>query len=156
MQGWMLGKPASPNPSAIPPVDKVSAAGSISRRTSSSSSPTSAYSVDNAEDVPEDALAYMGLCDRSSPPLVEAPSTAATETTEYPSTTAPERGDFAATLLRACHAENRGGTADLLAIMRKSSEWGFAYTDVTLPVKVWYGDRDEKINEKSMSPHNVA
>jgi hypothetical protein len=35
--------------------------------------------------------------------------------------------------------------------MKKTNEWGFSYTDVKLPVKVWYGDRDEKINEKSAS-----
>ena len=63
----------------------------------------------------------------------------------------PQAGriDLGTALLRASHAENQRGTADLLAIMEKSGEWGFSYTDVILPVKVWYGDRDDKISEKS-------
>ncbi|KAG8903314.1 hypothetical protein FRB99_003446 [Tulasnella sp. 403] len=38
------------------------------------------------------------------------------------------------------------GTADLLAILERDSKpWGFSYADIRHPVKVWYGDRDEKI-----------
>lgn len=50
-------------------------------------------------------------------------------------------------LLRASHAESlKGGTADLLAILERDSKpWGFSYADVRQGVKVWYGDRDEKI-----------
>ncbi|KAG8873570.1 hypothetical protein FRB97_006641 [Tulasnella sp. 331] len=50
-------------------------------------------------------------------------------------------------LLRASHAESlKGGTADLLAILERDSKpWGFSYADVKQRVKVWYGDRDEKI-----------
>jgi len=40
--------------------------------------------------------------------------------------------------------------------MEKSGEWGFSYTDVTSPVKVWYGDKDDKISEKSESLSFVA
>jgi len=183
MQGWMLGsKPASPSPTTtskagLPPA-KPSSRGSISHGSpSSSSSPISTVSSQETEGVPEEALAYMGLDDRSSPTLLDARGA---ETTEYPlpggrtgspaqdasssssscgkapgpppsTAAASGRAEFGTALLRACHAENRGGTADLLAVMRKSSEWGFSYTDVALPVRVWYGDRDEKINEKSQS-----
>lgn len=161
MQGWMLGKPVSPSPTiskAGPPPVKVAARDSVSHSTASSSSPTSSGSLPDTDGVPEEALAYMGIHGRSSPSPLDG------ETTEYPipgrtsspaceaTNGKPPRADFGTALLRACHAENRGGTADLLAIMRKSSEWGFAYTDVDLPVKVWYGDRDEKINEKSACP----
>jgi len=68
-----------------------------------------------------------------------------------PNPNAAGRIDLGTALLRASHAENQRGTADLLAIMEKSGEWGFSYTDVNSPVKVWYGDKDDKISEKSES-----
>ncbi|KAK0518048.1 hypothetical protein OC835_007971, partial [Tilletia horrida] len=59
--------------------------------------------------------------------------------------------DLATALLRASHAESLcGGTADLMAILGRSSRpWGFTYTDVEHPVKVWHGDRDERISLSS-------
>lgn len=55
-------------------------------------------------------------------------------------------------LLRASHAESlKGGTADLLAILERDSKpWGFSYADIKQPIKVWYGDRDEKIAVSSV------
>ncbi|KAF9513448.1 hypothetical protein BS47DRAFT_968739 [Hydnum rufescens UP504] len=55
---------------------------------------------------------------------------------------------LASALMRASHAEAlKGGTADLLSILDRgdSRPWGFSYTDVKHPVKVWYGDRDDRI-----------
>lgn len=54
-------------------------------------------------------------------------------------------------LLRASYAESlRGGTSDLMAILERNSKpWGFSYRDVDLPVKIWHGERDEKINLSS-------
>ncbi|KAK0552392.1 hypothetical protein OC846_002899 [Tilletia horrida] len=64
------------------------------------------------------------------------------------SSQADQLNDIATALLRASHAEAlRGGSADLMAILGRSSRpWGFAYTDVVHPVKVWHGDRDERIS----------
>ncbi|KAF8338171.1 uncharacterized protein EI90DRAFT_3041930 [Cantharellus anzutake] len=54
---------------------------------------------------------------------------------------------LASALLSASHAEAlKGGSADLMAILERDSRpWGFSYTDVKQPVKVWYGDRDDRI-----------
>ncbi|QRV97550.1 hypothetical protein RhiJN_25569 [Ceratobasidium sp. AG-Ba] len=54
---------------------------------------------------------------------------------------------LASALLQASHAESlKGGTADLLSILERDSKpWGFSYADVRQPVRVWYGDRDDKI-----------
>lgn len=55
---------------------------------------------------------------------------------------------LASALMRASHAEAlKGGSADLLSILERGEckPWGFSYTDLKRPVKVWYGDRDEKI-----------
>jgi len=56
---------------------------------------------------------------------------------------------LASALLAASHAESsRGLTADLLCILNHDQKpWGFSYTSFPHPVKVWYGDRDEKIGE---------
>ena len=55
--------------------------------------------------------------------------------------------------MRASHAEAlKGGTQDLLAILERpgSRPWGFSYTDVRKHVKVWYGDKDERIGIASV------
>lgn len=59
---------------------------------------------------------------------------------------------FVLSLLQASHAEAlSGGTADLLTILGKDSKpWGFSYKDIRRPCKIWYGQRDDKIPEKSM------
>ncbi|KAF8711766.1 Hydrolase, partial [Rhizoctonia solani] len=59
----------------------------------------------------------------------------------------PKTITLASALLQASHAESlKGGTADLLSILERDSKpWGFSYADVRQPVRVWYGDRDDKI-----------
>ncbi len=55
---------------------------------------------------------------------------------------------LASAILSASHAEAlKGGSADLMAILERgdSRPWGFSYTDVNQPVKVWCGDRDDRI-----------
>lgn len=79
-----------------------------------------------------------------------SPNTSITSSTGTGSTTiAPRKApmSLANALLRASHAESlKGGTADLMAILERDSKpWGFSYADVRQSVKVWYGDRDEKI-----------
>lgn len=62
--------------------------------------------------------------------------------------------DLTTALLRASHSESLrgGGTNDLLVILGRSSQkpWGFTYTDVTHPVLVWHGDKDERISMSSI------
>ncbi|KAH8927916.1 alpha/beta-hydrolase [Atractiella rhizophila] len=59
----------------------------------------------------------------------------------------PPAQDIGTALLQASHAESlKGGTADLLAILGKNGRpFGFKYSQVNAEVKVWHGDRDEKI-----------
>jgi hypothetical protein len=65
------------------------------------------------------------------------------------STTLAPTSNVATALLRASHKEAQKGISnDLLSILERDSRpWGFSYADVKHPVKVWYGDRDEKIPE---------
>ncbi|EUC63801.1 alpha/beta-hydrolase [Rhizoctonia solani AG-3 Rhs1AP] len=64
----------------------------------------------------------------------------------------PKTVTLASALLQASHAESlKGGTADLLSILERDSKpWGFSYADVRQPVRVWYGDRDDKIGVGSV------
>jgi hypothetical protein len=79
--------------------------------------------------------------------------------------TSTSTADLATSLLRASHAESlRGSTPDLLTILgtnsssssstsssttssssKKTKPWGFSFSDVTHPLKVWQGDKDERI-----------
>ncbi|KAG9096663.1 hypothetical protein FRC07_010890 [Ceratobasidium sp. 392] len=69
-----------------------------------------------------------------------------------PNTNTTKTVTLASALLQASHAESlKGGTADLLSILERDSKpWGFSYADVRQPVRVWYGDRDDKIGVGSV------
>lgn len=64
-------------------------------------------------------------------------------------TTNAPTSSVATALLRASHKEAQKGLAnDLLSILERDAKpWGFSYADVRQKVKVWYGDKDEKIGE---------
>ena len=64
-------------------------------------------------------------------------------------TTLAPTSNVATALLRASHKEAQKGISnDLLSILERDNRpWGFSYADVKHPVKVWYGDKDEKIPE---------
>ncbi|KAF8078412.1 hypothetical protein FPV67DRAFT_1465170 [Lyophyllum atratum] len=55
-------------------------------------------------------------------------------------------------LIAASHAESAKGTHnDLLQILNHENHpWGFSYTSYPHHVKVWYGDKDEKIAENAV------
>lgn len=60
---------------------------------------------------------------------------------------------FTQALMQASHAESLSGTtADLLSVVlgRDAKPWGFSYTDIRHPCKIWYGAEDERVSEKSM------
>lgn len=64
-------------------------------------------------------------------------------------TTLAPTSNIATALLRASHKEAQKGISnDLLSILQRDNRpWGFSYADVKHPVRVWYGDKDEKIPE---------
>lgn len=66
------------------------------------------------------------------------------------STVTPSRNsqDLAAALLRASHAESQGSSADLGVIL--NYEGTFDYSGMSGALKVWYGDRDDRISLTSM------
>jgi len=55
-------------------------------------------------------------------------------------------------LIAASHAESAKGThSDLLQILNhENHSWGFSYASYPHKVRVWYGDRDEKIAENAV------
>ncbi|WVQ78594.1 hypothetical protein IAT38_000680 [Cryptococcus sp. DSM 104549] len=78
-------------------------------------------------------------------------STSTTASTDRPK--APTGAAFTLALTQASHAEcEPGTTSDLLSIVlnRDAKPWGFSYTQVKQPVRIWYGKEDDKISEKSM------
>ncbi|GAA5879303.1 hypothetical protein JCM16303_003159 [Sporobolomyces ruberrimus] len=93
----------------------------------------------------------------SSPSLLLSPTS---PTTSNPTTTRSTISPslLISGLLRASHAESlSGSTSDLLVLLDRSnnnnsSKSGpvLAYNQVEQPVQVWYGDRDDRMNETSM------
>jgi hypothetical protein len=95
---------------------------------------------------------------RSSPPSINSPP----RTNAPPSPTTEERTSITATsayqaalgnaLIAAAHAESSRGThGDLLQILNHDQQpWGFSYAAYPHVVRVWYGDRDEKIAENAV------
>jgi len=81
-----------------------------------------------------------------SPPM--SIYSAQTPTKPFATTLAPT-SNVATALLRASHKEAQKGISnDLLSILERDSRpWGFSYADVKHPVKLWYGNKDEKIPE---------
>jgi hypothetical protein len=55
-------------------------------------------------------------------------------------------------LIAASHAESsKGTTNDLLQILNhENHSWGFSYDNYPHRVRVWYGDKDEKIAENAV------
>jgi hypothetical protein len=62
------------------------------------------------------------------------------------------QASLASALIAASHAEAAKGVhSDLLQILNHSGKpWGFSYVTYPHPVRVWYGDRDEKIAENAV------
>ena len=95
---------------------------------------------------------------RSSPPSIRSPPRA----NVAPSPTTEARASITATsayqaalgnaLISASHAESsRGIHSDLLQILNHDQQpWGFSYAAYPHAVRVWYGDRDEKIAENAV------
>lgn len=60
--------------------------------------------------------------------------------------------DLGTALMRASHAESlKGGTSDLLAILQKTGKvLELSYSDISHPVRVWHGLKDDKISLQSV------
>jgi pimeloyl-ACP methyl ester carboxylesterase len=80
------------------------------------------------------------------------PPPSMTTTTSSSSDGGSNKLDLGTALLKASHAESlKGATSDLLAILERTNKpWGFSYSDVPMSVKVWHGDRDERISVASV------
>ncbi|KAG8989057.1 hypothetical protein FRB90_002426 [Tulasnella sp. 427] len=127
---------------------RVSSDGARSRRSVSLTGGRPAFLKDIVPPVPP--LPTSPCLSVEQPHSPNASINSSTGTTGTGSTAvAPRKApmSLANALLRASHAESlKGGTADLMAILERDSKpWGFSYADVKHAVKVWYGDRDEKI-----------
>jgi hypothetical protein len=95
---------------------------------------------------------------RTSPPSLRSPS----RTNVLLSPTTDDKASITATsayqaglgnaLISAAHAESSRGThGDLLQILNHDQQpWGFSYAAYPHAVRVWYGDRDEKIAENAV------
>lgn len=93
---------------------------------------------------------------RSSLASPDSPGSARDTASELSGKTASPRlhsaTDLATALLKASYSESlAGGTQDLLAILERTNKpYGFAYSDVQHPVKVWHGDKDDRVSFASV------
>ncbi|SPO34735.1 uncharacterized protein PSFLO_00206 [Pseudozyma flocculosa] len=65
----------------------------------------------------------------------------------------PERGlviepdaGLGVALLRASHSESQRGSASDLSLVLGKKPWGFDFTDVRHPCRIWHGSRDERVS----------
>lgn len=93
---------------------------------------------------------------RSSPPSAPSSPRNSIFSSPYGSVITTTSSSYQAALgnalIAASHAEASKGThSDLLQILNHDNRpWGFSYTDYPHKVRVWYGDRDEKIAENAV------
>ncbi len=89
-----------------------------------------------------------------SPPRTNVPPSPTTASEERTSITATSAYQAALgnALIAAAHAESsRGIHGDLLQILNHDQQpWGFSYAAYPHAVRVWFGDRDEKIAENAV------
>jgi hypothetical protein len=94
---------------------------------------------------------------RSSPPTVPTSPVTSTYTSPYASSIITSTGGsyqagLGNALIAASHAESAKGThSDFLQILNHDNRpWGFQYSSYPHKVRVWYGDKDEKIAENAV------
>lgn len=123
----------------------------FSRSSSSSKTPTRRSSTISSS---SSGPSSYGLSSSTLPPASSSrdSSYSSPSSSPIPTPTSLSGNDLANGLLRASHAESlRGGTSDLMVILERTSKpWGFKYSDVKTPVKVWHGDKDERISLSSV------
>ncbi|KAK7694488.1 hypothetical protein QCA50_001674 [Cerrena zonata] len=81
------------------------------------------------------------------PPVPPLPASPMSDATQTPS--ASYQAQLGNALIAASHAESAKGThADLVQILNHDRQpWGFSYSAYPHQVRVWYGDRDDRIAE---------
>ncbi|KAI9511750.1 hypothetical protein F5148DRAFT_1168528 [Russula earlei] len=92
---------------------------------------------------------------RLYPPSLRSPvhaSVPSSPTTSSMMATSAYQAALGNALIAAAHAESSRGThGDLLQILNHDQQpWGFSYAAYPHTVRVWYGDRDEKIAENAV------
>lgn len=85
-----------------------------------------------------------------TPPVPPLPSSPQPETPTTPGVS--YQAALGNALIAASHAESSKGThTDLIQILNHDRQpWGFSYTTYPHNVRVWYGDRDERIAENAV------
>jgi pimeloyl-ACP methyl ester carboxylesterase len=104
------------------------------------------------------AYSYSYSYSYSRSPNASTSTSASTKKTDRPSSPSPPSGpSFGVALQQASHAEcEPGTTSDLLSIVlgrqHANRPWQYAlnYADFSLPVKIYWGQEDDKISEKSV------
>lgn len=139
----------SPIASPTPSLSSVSRGNGRSRRSISLSSPKSPYSASHKNSASQSNKANHRL---SSPPPQSISSRQAPSASSFEVSPTSNGAALGNALLAASHAEaSRGTHADLLQILNYDQKpWGFSYHDFPHKVKVWYGEKDEKIAEGAM------
>ncbi|KAF8912858.1 hypothetical protein CPB84DRAFT_1820384 [Gymnopilus junonius] len=86
-----------------------------------------------------------------------SPSPGSFTTTFTQSVPATHQAALGNALIAASHAESAKGTHnDLLQILNhENHSWGFSYSSYPHRVRIWYGDRDEKIAENAVRGWNA-
>lgn len=119
-----------------------------------STSPTPRASTGNY-DIPRSSgrrsISFTSPKATLSMPSSPAPSTVTTSFTPVTGSSSYQAA-LGNALIAASHAESAGGTHnDLLQILNhENHSWGFSYSAYPHNVKVWYGDKDEKIAENAV------
>ncbi|KAI8995476.1 hypothetical protein BD414DRAFT_479664 [Trametes punicea] len=85
----------------------------------------------------------------SSSPLIQSPQTTGPKT---PNSAQSFQAALGNALIAASHSESSKGThSDLLQILNHDRQpWGFSYAAYPHNIRVWYGDKDEKIAENAV------
>ncbi|EGG05842.1 uncharacterized protein MELLADRAFT_78021 [Melampsora larici-populina 98AG31] len=153
----LRGSPTSPTTvSSSPKVKAMKGAAPLLNRNNSASTDQGEPKVRSRTlSSMSDKLGYRNSRGSSKPTKAGPPSarsapkanwsTSSTTSQNQSVSSYPELG---LSLLRASYSESlKGGTSDLMAILERNSKpWGFSYKDVERGVKIWHGDRDERIN----------
>ena len=98
----------------------------------------------------------IGATRSPPPPSIMSSNSPGTSTVTSPSSGIAATSSYQAALgnalIVASHAESQKGThSDLLQILNHDDHpWGFSYGNYPHKVKVWYGDKDEKIAEDAV------
>lgn len=147
-----LSPVASPTPSMASsqvPYDASRGNGRARRSISLSSPKSSPYPTSQRHSANQSNRSNHRL---SSPPPTSSTSTKVASASSFEVSPTSNGAALGNALLAASHAEaSRGTHADLLQILNHSQKpWGFSYQDFPHNVRVWYGEKDEKIAEGAM------